>query len=185
MASSGSAPSPMASVIEAAGKRTETLIGHEGSRVLVLPHGGRVLGVFAPGSGENFLWTSAALSDRDSARALFASPEWCNSGGDRTWLAPEADFFLPRYPNTTEDGPPSVLDPGKYSWQRRGNSVALENRLTIHSYRTRADVDLVVRKTVEPAADPLDVLGSKTNAQDVQAAGYSLRCGLEMFGGRA
>lgn len=186
MASKGSSPTlPLADVLEAAGKRAELLTGPEGSRILILPHGGRVLGVFAPGSDESFLWTNSALSDRDSARALFASPDWCNTGGDRTWLAPEADFFLPGYPETSEYFQPRQLDPGNYACSRTGNSVVLENRQTLHSYRTGDDIEVVVRKIIEPATNPLDLVESPIDAQNIAAAGYSLKCSLEMNSGTA
>ena len=55
--------------------------------------------MFAPESEENFLWTNSALNSAESARAYYASDDWQNSGGDRTWLAPELDFFFPKFPD--------------------------------------------------------------------------------------
>ena len=56
-----------------------------------------MLGLFAPGSEENFYWTNPALRSVE-ARAFYAGDDWHNSGGDRTWLAPEVDVFLPDFP---------------------------------------------------------------------------------------
>ena len=70
--------------LQAAGKATHVVESPDGSRVLLLPYGGRVLGVFAPDSDENFYWTHTALESAESARAFYASDAWQNSGGDVT-----------------------------------------------------------------------------------------------------
>src|ERR1035441_1070012 len=85
-------------VLKQVGKPTRLFRSIDGTRVLVLPYGGRVLGLFSPGSEENFYWTHTALEAVDSARAFYAADQWHNSGGDRTWLAPEADLFFPGFP---------------------------------------------------------------------------------------
>ena len=59
--------------LDALGKSTELSTTSDGSRILVLPYGGRVLGVFAPGNDENFLWTNPILNDVEAARAYYAS----------------------------------------------------------------------------------------------------------------
>ena len=41
-------------VLEKAGKPTRIFNSPDGTRVLVLPYGGRVLGLFAPRCGQNF-----------------------------------------------------------------------------------------------------------------------------------
>lgn len=84
-----------------AGKPGRTLEFPDGTRLLLLPHGGRVLGVFAPGSDENFFWTNPLLDSAAGAREFFESSEWHNSGGDRTWLAPEMDLFFPTSRSST------------------------------------------------------------------------------------
>ena len=80
-------------VLNSVGKSTRVLTQPDGTDLLLLPYGGRVLGLFALGSQENFYWTNPALASDESARAFYASEQWHNSGGDRTWLAPEADLF--------------------------------------------------------------------------------------------
>lgn len=61
----------------------------DGTRLLVLPFGGRLLGLFPPEKGENFLWTNPALASPESTSAWLKRDGWLNFGGDRTWLAPE------------------------------------------------------------------------------------------------
>ena len=177
-------------VLDNVGKSAEVLSSPDGARILVLPHGGRVLGLFAPGSGENFLWTNPALQAPDSARAFFESDQWCNSGGDRTWLAPEADFFLPRFPDTSVYFQPREADPGQYRLVRdavprnnTGSAIQLENRLTLRSHRFHEDLSLRIVKRVEPAMNPLRQEPEFVRFVGLKYAGYSLWSALELSGG--
>ena len=70
----------------------------DGSTVLILPHGGRLLGLFPPGSDENFFWTHSALEAAESASPFYAGSQWHNSGGERTWLRAGGRFLLSRLP---------------------------------------------------------------------------------------
>lgn len=137
--------------LAAVGKQVALLPGPDGTRILVLEHGGRVLGLFAPESQRNFLWTTRQLAAADSARAYFASPDWCNSGGDRTWLAPEVDFFLPRFPDTSAYFQQRALDPGAYRLQVSGNSARLTAEMTLQASRNGGAVHVRISKTITPA----------------------------------
>ncbi len=178
-------------VLSAIGKPAELLGGPGGASIVFLPHGGRVIGLFAPESDENFLWTHPALDAVHSARAFFASDDWHNSGGDRTWLAPEADFFLPKFPDTSVYHQPRQLDPGAYTCGRVGPAIRLENRLTLRSFRTGQDVELRITRCVEPAANPLQAFVVRASARilagldSLSFAGYTLRSSLEILGGNA
>ena len=143
--------------LKAVGKSTELYQTDDGTRVLILPYGGRILGVFAPGSDENFLWTNSALDTAESARAYYASDDWQNSGGDRTWLAPEVDFFFPKFPNIDIAGywQPRSLDPGNYELTKTAHGVKLTNRLKIDAFRSRKRVELEITKSVAAAPNPL------------------------------
>src|SRR5580698_113922 len=139
--------------LKAVGKTPELYQTDDGTRVLILPYGGRVLGVFAPGSDENFLWTNTALNSIESARAYYASDDWQNSGGDRTWLAPEVDFFFPAFPNIDIAGywQPRALDPGNYEIAKTNDGVTLTNRLSVDAFRSQKRVDLKITKSVASA----------------------------------
>src|SRR5579863_7656442 len=143
--------------LKAVGKSTELYHTEDGTRVLILPYGGRILGVFAAGNDENFLWTNSALNSVESARAYYASEDWQNSGGDRTWLAPEVDFFFPKFPNIDIAGywQPRCLDPGSYALTKTVDGVKLTNRLNIDAFRSRKRVELEITKSVAAAANPL------------------------------
>lgn len=166
------------------GKQTERFSSPDGSTVLVLPYGARVLGLFAPHSEENFLWTHPALGAVESAKAFYESEVWHNSGGDRTWLAPELDFFLPNYPDLSFSGywQPRQLDPGNYKMIREGDKSVLVNRLTVSSSRSKARADLEIRKSVGPALNPLRYESSWKDFTDVDYAGYTLHTSLQLIG---
>src|SRR5580704_11940180 len=91
--------SQLIDTLDAVGKPTESWQSPDGTKVLVLPYGGRVLGLFAPNDEENFFWTHTALNEKKTAQEFYAGSQWHNSGGERTWLAPEADFFFPEFPS--------------------------------------------------------------------------------------
>ncbi len=58
--------------IQAAGKRLESCSMPDGTRLLMLPFGARVLALYSPESEENFYWTNSALAEADTARSFFA-----------------------------------------------------------------------------------------------------------------
>jgi len=160
------------------GKTLEICSMPDGTRALVLAYGGRILGLFAPGSGENFFWTNPALAAADTARAFYAGSQWHNSGGDRTWLAPEADFFFPDFPDLTRYWQPRKLDPGSYQVRKADGQFELVNRLTLTMSRSKQAVDLEITKAVSPAPNPLRHEGGLAGHEGVTYAGYTLRTTL-------
>ena len=167
--------------LKAVGKSPEVFQTEDGTRLLILPYGGRILGVFAPDSEENFLWTNSALNTVESARVYYASDDWQNSGGDRTWLAPEVDFFFPKFPNIDIAGywQPRSLDPGNYELTKTGHGVKLTNRLNIEGFRSRKRVGLEITKSVAAAPNPLrydDVIKSGA----IEYAGHTLQTTLKI-----
>jgi hypothetical protein len=168
--------------LRAVGKNTELLETEDGTRLLILPYGGRVLGVFAPGSDENFLWTNSALDSVESARSYYAGADWQNSGGDRTWLAPEVDFFFPKFPDINIAGywQPRSLDPGKYELVRTGSQVHLTNRLAVEGFRSKKRAELEITKSVASALDPLRNAQSACKGP-VEYAGHTLITTLKVL----
>lgn len=179
MANTSPTLAQLLAALEGAGRPGEVLTGADGTRILVLPHGGRILGLFPPGSEDNLLWTNPALATPATATALFTGADWCNSGGDRTWLAPEASFFLPKFPDTSVYFQPRQLDPGAYRCTRSGDGAHLVNDLTIESARTREQLALRIAKTVTPAPGPL----ADAELSGIVSAGYNLHSSLELLRG--
>src|SRR5689334_12873681 len=168
--------------LNAAGQPTEMYESTDGSNILILPHGGRILGLFAPHGGENFFWTNSELASVESARAYYASDGWHNSGGDRTWLAPEADIFFPNFPKLDTYFQPRQLDPGNYRLERTAEGPRLVNDLSLRLTRSQREVSLRMTKSLAPALNPLRY---ERSSGAVDYAGYTLRASLEITGASA
>ena len=67
-----------------------------GEKLLVLPFGGRVLGVY-PDEKRNVFGTNPDLESVSSIRSFFGGGGWLNIGGDRTWISlfPVSSFGTP------------------------------------------------------------------------------------------
>jgi len=155
----------------------------DGSTVLILPYGGRVLGLFAPTSGENFYWTHPALGSIDSARAFYDSDEWHNSGGDRTWLAPEADIFFPNFPSLDKYWQPRELDPGRYEIVRTRRRHAPGEPADVHPIAI-APVHRVGDHQVDlPGPNPLRYERSAADLRTLEYAGYTQHTSLAVMEG--
>jgi len=148
--------------------------------VLILPHGGRILGLFAPNSSENFLWTHPALSSAESARAFYEGTQWHNSGGDRTWLAPEADFFFPDFPDLGRYWQQRDLDPGNYRVVRNGGALKLVNSLAPELSRLKQRIGLEIAKWIAPAPNPLRYEPYFDRLERIEYAGYTLHTSLQL-----
>lgn len=164
------------------GKPTEVFKSPDGSAALILPHGGRILGLFSPANEENFFWTHPALAATESARAFYDGEQWHNSGGDRTWLAPEVDFFFPDFPNLDRYWQPRELDPGHYQVIRKDDSLGLASEFAVTASRTKRPVWLRITKALGPALNPLRYETEFEGLQDVEYAGYTLHTCLELIG---
>jgi hypothetical protein len=166
------------------GKPTEVYHTPDGTRLLILPYGGRLLGLFAPDSEENFLWTNPLLNSAASARAYYESSDWQNSGGDRTWLAPELDFFFPDFPNLDLERywQPRTLDPGSYSVVQAHNGIKLVNRLKIEAFRSKRRMELEIVRSFLPAPNPLRYdLKFDSQADEIEYAGHTLLTSLRIL----
>ena len=187
LGSEGASPPPkraLLDVLQAAGKPARVLTQPDGTAVVLLPYGGRVLGLYAPGREENFYWTHSALRSAETARTFYASSEWHNSGGDRTWLAPEVDVFLPNFPARDKYFQPRELDPGNYRVVGEGGQLQLINRLTLTLSRSRKRVELELAKSFAPAPNPLrHERGAPLGG--VEYAGYTQHTSLAIVGGDA
>jgi hypothetical protein len=172
-------------VLAAVHKPVETYCSPDGSELMILPHGGRMLGLFAPASDENFYWTNTALQSADTAQAFYDSPQWQNSGGDRTWLAPEADVFFPNFPKLDQYVQPRQLDPGQYRVEKENGAIRLVNRLSLTLSRTHQDVDLEIAKSFGPAPNPLRYEPNLKDADDLEYAGYTQSTTLAIQGADA
>jgi hypothetical protein len=164
-------------VMAKVGKPAEALTLPDGTRLLLLPYGARLLSLCAE-SDENFFWTNPPLDDAGTARALFAGSGWHNTGGDRTWVAPELDTFFPNA-DSNQYWQPRQLDMSDYALAPAGGGVELSRSMSLHLARPNCDVKLELRKWFGPAANPLRYERDMTAAAAaVQYAGYTQRVTL-------
>ncbi len=168
----------LADTLSRSKKATRTWTSPDGSSLLVLPYGGRILSLSAPGSERNFLWTHPALHAVASANEFYESAEWHNSGGDRTWLSPEIDFFLPNYPDVASYVQPRAFDPGDYQLSIELGTVALSNSFSVRHVRSGQDLRLKITKRALQAHNPLKNAASEP-LRRLAYAGYTLRTTLE------
>ena len=168
-------------VLKKVGKQTKVYTTPDGTRLLVLPYGGRALGLFSPQSHENFYWTHSALESVETARAFYASDQWHNSGGDRSWLAPEVDLFFPNFPKLDQYFQQRSLDPGNYRLVEFGGGFELVNRLTVNLSRLGKDATFRITKSFGPAPNPLRHERG-LNLSGLEYAGYTQHTSLELVG---
>lgn len=164
-----------------AGKAVETFISPEGSTALILPHGGRILALYAPNSSENFFWTNSLLSAKGNAKDFFSTDQWHNSGGDRTWLAPEVNFFFPNLPDMNTYRPPKQFDPGDYQVTKFSDKIQMVSRFYLPSFRSGNKLHLEISKTLTPAPNPIRDDREMKASDSVEYAGYTLTTSLKML----
>ncbi len=176
--------SKLIEVLNKVGKSTELCTCPDGTSVLLMPYGGRVLGLFSPKSDENFYWTNEALKSAESAKEFYKSEQWHNSGGDRTWLAPEVDVFFPDFPKLDKYFQPRQLDPGSYEVIKSEAAVELVNRLKITLSRCKQEVELEIKKRVGPAANPFRYEKGLSSdfLSNLEYAGYTQYTSLKLLG---
>lgn len=140
--------------LQSAGKPAEILRLPDGSELLVLPYGGRILGLFA-GDERNFFWVNPALHDPRGAREFFGSPRWQNTGGERTWLAPEAEYFFPHYPDLGTYLQPRPLDAGQFAVLRIQGGLCLASEFSTPAWRSGGSVHVRLTLVLTATANPL------------------------------
>jgi len=165
--------------LDAADQSWRELTLDDGGRVLLLPYGGRVLGLFAPDEEENLLWTHPALNAPATAKDFYRRDGWPNCGGDRTWLAPEGELFIADLSRAWETyRVPEALDPGDYHAVETDGSVRLVNRFTAKLLHAQRSVGAEITRGVSPALNPLR--HHHDLCADVRYAGYTLHVTLRL-----
>jgi len=166
------------STLHSAGHPLLELSAPDQGALLVLPYGGRVLGLFAEAAGENFFWVNPALAEAESARAFLGGNAWVHSGGDRTWVSPEVEFHVGDLadPWNTYQAP-RVIDPGQYSAAQTGQTITLTNRARVHYHQRKVDIDIEIEKSVRLIANPLH---AEPALGEVAYAGYETATTLRL-----
>ena len=164
-------------VLNSTGRKIEDIIFADGSRLLVLPDSGRVLGLFSSDSDENFFWTNPSLNRKKSAASFFKADGWHNPGGDRTWIAPEIEIFIGNLsdPMGTYHVPPE-LDPGFWRVECNNPFLRLTNKTMVQMLRSKKKLKVKISKEFKPAPNPL----RNMNIKVVQYSGYEQNTFLEL-----
>ena len=166
--------------LDRAGQPVRFLTFADGTRVLVLPAGGRLLGLYPPESDDNFLWTNPALARGATARTCFDRTGWINPGGDRTWLAPEIELFIGDLtrPGETYAVQPA-LDPGCWTLTSATDTeLCLTNATRLRLHRAGQQVGVRLCKHHRPAANPLQF--TALAGAGLQYAGYTQVTTIEL-----
>lgn len=153
-------------------------------QILFLYSGGRILGLYPNKLDDNFFWVNPLLFEIETSKRLFAGAEWVNTGGDRTWIAPEKDYFFPEYPDFECHCVPFQIDPGDFKSIHISNGIKVINEGVINSYKTNTKVKIKYTKEIRFAADPLRH-EKELSVFPIWYAGYSLSSSLEIIEGNA
>jgi len=162
---------------------TLELRGVEGGALLFLPFGARVLGLFAEDDGPSLFWADSRMARPEEATKVFASPEWVNIGGERTWISPEVDTCVG---DISDPWPtykvPYSMDPGRYMVERNGGAIEASATMRVPIHRKKTTCEVGVEKTVRMIPNPLrgepqvrDWLG------EVCYVGYELTTSLQLL----
>lgn len=145
----------------------------KGSSLLVLPYGGRTLGLYNR-DGNNFFWVNPDLNNVATAEAFFTAEGWQNSGGDRTWVSPEVELFISDIGNPGETYQvPLSLDPGNYRVQHGKGQVTLTNQARVFLNRQEKSCEVELAKTIRMAENPLRYeQGMASSHQKLDFVGY-------------
>ena len=141
--------------LENLGKQTQSITWNDGSRLLFLPYGGRLLGLFPDRSDTNFFWVNQKLNSESQISEVFQENSWHNTGGERTWIAPELDIFFPDYPRCQTHWEPPQLDAVDYCFEHEAQKASLSRRMEIFLAREKRAVEVFLQKEYSPALNPL------------------------------
>ena len=130
-----------------------------GSSIVIMVKGGRVLGPFLSEKDVSLSWLNHAWCTKENFARFVKDCEW-NFGGSRIWLAPEIEYNVRNLNDFWETYiiPPEI-DPGKYQIiQRDGKGATLYNEFKINAFRSKRTPTLAITKRTVRAENPLRYL---------------------------
>ncbi len=149
--------------------------------LFVLPHAGRVIGLFASGRDENLLWINPALGKVDSAREALTADYWVHLGGDRTWVSPEYELHVGDLARVWETyAVPGEVDPGHYSVAQQSTQIHWRSQVRLFFHRQQRSSQVEIEKSVRLLPDPLRLEAGASSLAGVDYAGYELTTSLRL-----
>ena len=144
---------------------TLTLVNDNQVLVISPEMGGRIMGVSAEGiEGKNLLWVNTGIAKKDF---LQADVPFVNSGGHRTWIAPEDAFYLD---DSDEWFVPKVMDPGEYKVvESTEKAVVLSNKFSIKN-KQKEEYNLELKREISIIENP--PLSSSELPDGIKFVGY-------------
>jgi len=135
----------------------------------IQPAGGRVIGLW-PEPGLNVFWNNPTP---------YSGVGWPNPGGDRSWISPESELFIPdRARGWASYQVPASVDPGSFRVEEFSDgAVELVNRGSVVFFGIGASAEFELRQRIEPLDDPGFPL-----PESVHFAGYRKTVSLSMPG---
>ncbi len=154
-----------------------TLTSAAGGTLVILPFGARIIGAFAPGSSENALWVNDALFNR---KKFLENPKWKNSGGERTWLAPERELFIADLNRPADTYVvPEAFDPGSYQILDHTNTKAvLATEALVVSLLTGEKAKVRIEKEIDLLDDEDSLAYRQTTTLKLLSEPKKLQLGL-------
>ncbi len=144
---------------------------------LVLPEYGRVLGLWPNWRGENALWVNPEFFR--SLEVGAKQTEWVNPGGDRMWLCPESEFFIPDPARPAETfSVPHSIDPGSYTSSFEKGGTSLENRGDAWAFRAETRIGFKITRRIRVYGE--QELAGLWGATYFRQAGYDEETILEV-----
>jgi hypothetical protein len=89
--------------------------------------GGRLLGLFPDGRGDNVLWVNEELDP-------FLVEHQPHIGGERLWISPERNFYYENPRDFEGYHVPSEIDPGEYVCKNNSDNVVFESTFSLLEY---------------------------------------------------
>lgn len=166
----------MMRILKKAGREVHVW-NRNGMRMLILRDGGRIIGLYAPDSNENFFWNNPRIYD--DAQALFKET-WPNSGGDRCWLTPVCRFQFGRNNNDVRCHLPWRIDPGYYDAMRVKGAMRLCNVGKVFLRQAGKKDSFGIERYPSWAENPLRHINEDWT-KELSYAGYTQKTVFESF----
>ncbi|MCX5659605.1 MAG: hypothetical protein NTW19_07765 [Planctomycetota bacterium] len=128
-------------------------------RLLLTPHGGRLIGCEIPGIEGNLFWHNPNLEDPDKAASGFRAGG-AGIGGDRLWLGPEIGLHWPDLKKARKSPwddyfVPASVDPGEYKVMHdQPGHLRLAVEMKVKDHRLKLDAHVGITRQFDAIARP-------------------------------